>query len=100
MEPKELLQQIDNYLLDNTVNNNSFNLFTDIKKYLTDLSIPIGPQVILDFADNFENTEDYRILKEGYDWTIDADGYLACLTAGDQHYESTIFKLDISKISR
>ena len=58
MESKELLQQIDNYLLDNTVNNNLFNLFTDIIKYLTDLSIPIEPQVMRENADGGEKNNE------------------------------------------
>lgn len=41
MEKKSLLQDIDDYLLDNTVNNNLFNLFNDIKTYLTENSIPV-----------------------------------------------------------
>ena len=45
MEKKSLLQDIDNYLLDNTINNSLFNLFNDIKTYLTKNSILIEPPV-------------------------------------------------------
>lgn len=52
MEKKSLLQDIDDYLLDNTVNNNLFNLFNDIKTYLTENSIPVELPVKPEIADD------------------------------------------------
>lgn len=87
MEKKSLLQDIDDYLLDNTVNNNLFNLFNDIKTYLTENSIPVELPVGREIYDKllyycwcvrFEKDEDFMLTKTH-------DAYKEFLTQTETH---------------